>query len=262
MNEDAEHHHDEYDDVFVAGLEWMWGEGFLSPGGRDEVAEILSGVVLDDKRVLDIGCGIGGVDVLLVAEFGAEHVTGIDVETPLLAKAAQTAQRAGVVERVAFELVTPGRLPFDDGCFDVVFSKDSMIHIPDKVQIYTEIKRVLKPGGRLAFSDWFGSTQPDTAEFLAWLDIVGLTFNLGTLDDAAALLAELGFVAIQTNDRNAWYGAYMERELATMLGENFEKLVIHLGREAAEHRLKSSSLKKQVVDQGLLRPGHIRAVRP
>jgi len=255
-------HDDEYDDDFVAGLEWMWGEGFLSPGGQDEVAEILSGVDLDDKQVLDIGCGIGGVDVLLVSAFGAAHVTGIDVEAPLVAKAEQTAQRAGVEERITVQLVTPGDLPFEDSSFDVVFSKDSMIHIPDKARIYAEIKRVLKPSGRLACSDWFGSGQPDSPEFLAWLDIVGLTFALGTLNTAAELLAELGFVDIETNDRNAWYAAYMHEELATLGGKNFSRLAAQQGREFAEQRLRSSTLKKQAVDQGLLRPGHIRAVRP
>ena len=261
MNDETEDH-DEYDDDFVAGLEWIWGEGFLSPGGRDEVAEILRGVDLMGKHVLDIGCGIGGIDLLLVAEFGAGHVTGIDVEAPLLAKAEEAARRAGAAERISLQLVTPGPLPFDDASFDVVFSKDSMIHIPDKAQIYTETKRVLSPGGRVAFSDWFGSTQPDTPEFLGWLDIVGLTFSLGTLEEAATLMAQLGFSDIETNDRNAWYAAYMNEELATVSGDNFDRLVAELGRDFAEHRLESSSLKKKVVDQGLLRPGHIRALRP
>ncbi len=259
-NEQA--HHDEYDDTFVAGLEWMWGEGFLSPGGPAEVAEILSGVDLRGKRVLDIGCGIGGIDVLLVNTFGAAHVTGVDVEAPLVAKAKHTAQRAGLAEQITVELVTPGLLPFARARFDAVFSKDSMIHIPDKAQIYTEIKRVLKPSGRLAVSDWFGSAQPDSPELLAWLDIVGLTFALGTIEEAADLLADVGFVGIESNDRNAWYATYMERELATLQGDNFDRLASQLGRDVAERRLESSTLKRQVVDQGLLRPGHLRATRP
>ena len=252
----------EYYDNMVKMLEFIWGEGYMAPGGTGNVAKLLAGTRPEGKRILDIGCGIGGVDVLLVSAFGAAHVTGIDVEAPLVAKAEQTAQRAGVEERITVQLVTPGDLPFEDSSFDVVFSKDSMIHIPDKARIYAEIKRVLKPSGRLACSDWFGSGQPDSPEFLAWLDIVGLTFALGTLDTAAELLAELGFVDIETNDRNAWYAAYMHEELATLGGKNFSRLAAQQGREFAEQRLRSSTLKKQAVDQGLLRPGHIRAVRP
>ena len=256
------HDHDnEYDDLFVAGLEWIWGEGFLSPGGPAEVAEILKGVDLTGKHVLDIGCGIGGIDVLLVKEHGAAHVTGIDVEAPLIERANDTALRAGVADQVTCQLVSPGPLPFEDGTFDVVFSKDAMIHIPDKEAIYNEIFRVLKAGGQLAFSDWFGSDQPDTPELKEWLVVVNLSLRMGSMEAAANLLQQIGFSEIETNDRNAWYAQNILEELATLQGENYDRLAAQYGEELAKQRLKSSSLKKVVVDQGLLRPVHIRAVR-
>ena len=49
----------EYDDQVVARLQLLWGEGFLSPGGAGEVTEMLRGIDLSGKRVLDLGCGIG-----------------------------------------------------------------------------------------------------------------------------------------------------------------------------------------------------------
>ncbi|HCH99470.1 MAG TPA: SAM-dependent methyltransferase, partial [Alphaproteobacteria bacterium] len=54
-----------YDDVHIALLEDIWGEGFLSPGGPDEVARVLEGLDLSGKTVLDIGCGSGAIAVLL-----------------------------------------------------------------------------------------------------------------------------------------------------------------------------------------------------
>ncbi len=77
----------EYTEEFVAGLEWIWGEGFLSPGGDDEVAAILEGFNIDGTEVLDIGCGLGAIDLLLVRKHGAARVTGIDIEPPLIARA-------------------------------------------------------------------------------------------------------------------------------------------------------------------------------
>ena len=62
----AEHQEIEYDDTLVAMLEMIWGEGFLSPGGAEEVALLLEGEYISGKKVIDIGCGIGGIDVLLV----------------------------------------------------------------------------------------------------------------------------------------------------------------------------------------------------
>jgi len=47
----------EYDDTMIQTLAVIWGEGFLSPGGAEEVAELLRGVDLSGKRVLDVGCG-------------------------------------------------------------------------------------------------------------------------------------------------------------------------------------------------------------
>ena len=251
-----------YDRLFVAGLEWMWGEGFLSPGGPAEVAEVISGIDINGMEVLDIGCGIGGVDVALVQAHGAAHVTGIDVESLLLARAEQIAIKHGVDGQITLRLVEPGPLPFPDSSFDLVFSKDALIHIPDKRAIYQEIYRVLRPNGRLALGDWFGSHLPPTPEFKEWLVVVGLGFAMGTVETAVSLLTEIGFHDIEAVDRNAWYAQNILEELATLQGDNFQRLVDRYGIKLAQQRLKSSSLKKVVVDQGLLRPGHIRATRP
>ncbi len=238
----------------------MWGEGFLSPGGPDEVAQILSGVDLRGRRVLDIGCGIGGVDIVLVREHGAREVVGIDVEPALVAQARDNARQAGCAASIDFRVVEPGSLGFAANTFDVVFSKDSMVHIPDKTAIYTDIRRVLKPQGALAVSDWFGSEQPATPEMNEWLELVNLTFSLGTLRDAADILRGIGFDNIEADDRNTWYSAYMNTELASITGDKFADLVARVGQPFAEHRVASSTLKKTVVEQGQLRPGHLRAI--
>ena len=81
------------------------------------------------------------------------------------------------------------------------------------------------------------------------------------LGEFGELLEQIGFGEIEINDRNAWYAQNILQELATLQGENYKRLVAQHGEEFAKQRLKSSSLKKVVVDQGLLRPGHIRAVR-
>ena len=50
-----------YDQQVIAFLEELWGDGFLSPGGGDEVRRILKGVSIEGKTVIDIGCGSGAV---------------------------------------------------------------------------------------------------------------------------------------------------------------------------------------------------------
>ena len=255
-------HHDEYGETFVAGLEWMWGEGFLSPGGEAEVARIVAGAPIDGARVLDVGCGLGAVDVLLVERFGAAHVTGIDVEALLVARAAARVEAAGLADRISINIVSPGPFPFQDAAFDVVFSKDSMIHIPDKRALYRDIHRVLAPGGWMVLSDWFGNGREPTPAMREWLDVVGLTFRLESIEASAALVEACGFTDVEWRDRNAWYAQVIEDELSTLTGDNYPRLVDRLGPEAAAQRLDSTTKKKHIVDGGELRPGHLRARKP
>jgi len=56
----------QYNKAFTDALEFMWGKGFLSPGGPEEVADMLRGHDISGTRILDIGSGLGGVDALLV----------------------------------------------------------------------------------------------------------------------------------------------------------------------------------------------------
>ncbi len=73
-----------YDGRLVGLLELVWWDGFLSPGGPDDVDRVLDGLDLTERSVLDIGCGVGGVDVHPVQRHGAGYVSGIDVEDNLL----------------------------------------------------------------------------------------------------------------------------------------------------------------------------------
>ena len=82
----------------------VWGEGFLSPGGAEEVAELLTGMGCDrkGKSVLDIGCGTGGVDLLLVRDYHAAS----DMEDGVLTKAAKYATATGLIDRITFQKIS------------------------------------------------------------------------------------------------------------------------------------------------------------
>ena len=250
-----EHH--EYTDEFIAGLEHIWGDGFLSPGGAAEVAAVVSDITLDGQRVLDIGCGVGGVDVLLALQHGASEVVGIDIEPQLLDKARIRAQTAGLSDRLSFKLVEPGPLPFASSRFDVVFSKDSIIHVPDKPALYSEVLRVLRPGGCFVGSDWLrgGSGQHSDA-MRQWLAVVGLTFEMKNLAQTERALMNAGFVDVVMQDRNVWYQQVVREEVALASGSAQVELARKVGEEQARKRLESSSIKQIVVDQGELRPTH------
>ena len=112
-----------YHDQMISMLEEVWGEGWLSPGGPEEVGRVLEGLNLTGKSVLDIGCGAGGIELVFINKHGAGYVTGIDVEDTVLAHARKHAQARGLADRIGLVKVAPGPLPFPPQTFDVVFSK-------------------------------------------------------------------------------------------------------------------------------------------
>ena len=69
-------HIDEYNDTMIQVLELIWGSGYMSPGGEGYVLNLFEGLDLKDKKILDIGCGLGGPACYLAEKFGAS-VTGL-----------------------------------------------------------------------------------------------------------------------------------------------------------------------------------------
>lgn len=252
-----------YDDQFVRGLEWLWGDGFLSPGGQREISQIMRGISIEDRLVLDIGCGIGGIDRLLVTEHKARKVIATDVVESLVERARHDAGLAGLAGQIEYRLVSPGPLEFDDGEFDAVFTKDAIVHIPDKRSIFEDIHRVLRQGGILVGCDWLGGEAAGHSELVRdWLDYSKLDFHFQTAAQLRALLTEIGFGSVRTRDRNGWYRQAVRDEIAMVSGDSRHKFAEKFGEEMADARLRSSTLKMRVVDAGDLRPTHFSAVRP
>jgi SAM-dependent methyltransferase len=120
-----------------AGVANPWQLGRLEPG----------------ERVLDLGSG-AGTDSLVAAQMVGErgHVTGIDMTPAMLAKALAAAAEMGLAN-VEFIEAEAERLPFPDESFEVVISNGVIDLIPDKDAVFSELNRVLVPGGRMQIAD-------------------------------------------------------------------------------------------------------------
>lgn len=254
-------HEDEYGDDLVALLELVWGEGFLSPGGPEAVRAIVGDRDLTDRRVLDIGCGLGGIDVLLAEEYGAE-VVGVDVEPELVRRARERVAGQGLAGRVEILQVQPGPLPFADGSFDVVFSKDSWIHVEDKRRLFSEVHRVLRPGGSLLAGDWMCGPEPFSSDMEYFFELEGLTYHMERLDNAGRLLDAVGFTAIELEDITATYRTQAHAEYEQMRGPWLPRMEQILGEQTAAHFVENWHALTVVLDRGELRPGRLRARRP
>jgi arsenite methyltransferase len=151
------------DFIFPTGRPWAEDLGYPEELAEvpDAAVESFAGVanpfslgrLHPGERVLDIGSG-AGTDSLVAAQMvgDAGHVTGIDMTPEMLAKARAAAAE---LERKNVEFVEceAERLPFPDASFDVVISNGVIDLVPDKDAVFSEISRVLKPGGRIQIAD-------------------------------------------------------------------------------------------------------------
>jgi phosphoethanolamine N-methyltransferase len=251
----------EYTPDLLTILQTLWGEGFLSPGGPDAVRAIVAGLDLREQLTLDIGCALGGCDEVLAREYGA-RVIGLDVERDLIDRGRARIAAAGLADRVDLRLYAPGPLPFPDAHFDVVFGKDSWIHIQDKRAFFAEVFRVLKPGGILAASDWLCGWHPPSADMLYFFKMEGLTYHMDTLDNYAALLREAGFGEVSVTDTSALYHQMGHDEYNRLRGPLAHYLIEALGPAQHAHFVEDWRSLTVVLDKGELRTGRLRACKP
>jgi SAM-dependent methyltransferase len=120
----------------------------------DEFRRFFADLQLSPKsNVLDVACGSGGPALYLTRSMGC-RMTGIDINEKGVGLANQTAGELGLDSQITFLKADAGKpLPFDDQSFDAAYCIDSINHLPSRSQVLSEWHRVLKPFGRLLFTD-------------------------------------------------------------------------------------------------------------
>jgi len=254
-------HETEYYDNMVKLLELIWGEGYMAPGGPGNVAKLLQGTNATDKRILDIGCGLGGPAFEMARSCNAK-VVGIDLEAQLIERASSDAKAAGLDDQCEFLQVEPGPLAFDDESFDIVVSSGAITQTEDKLSMFTEIFRVLRPEGWFSCYEWMGDGSEYSDDMRKWIELEELTYDFKTLEEYGRLLISSGFGEVDVTDASDWYRAEARREYALISGDLYPSMVELLGQHDADHFVEDWRAMVVVIDSREMRQGYCRGRRP
>lgn len=253
----------EYDDSAIRFLEALWGEGYLSPGGPDEVDRVVDGLDLKGKTLLDVGCGAGGVTLHLLEAHGLSAATGFDVELPVIEAARLHSAKRNLSDLACFVQAAPGLLPFADNSFDIVFSKDALLHVSDKDALFADIFRILKPGGVFAASNWMISHDGEPSpEMKAYVAAEGLSFAMASPARYRQAMERAGFRDVTIVDRNPWYREVARGELERLKGPLFRKAADAVGEDYVRKNIRTWEAMQKVLDSGEHRPTHLRGKKP
>jgi SAM-dependent methyltransferase len=212
-------HFDE--DTYRAIRRDTWGDdfgqnGWITAAEQDRLIDHLAAG--RGQRLLDIACGSGGPTLRLASLTGAT-VVGVDLHADAIAAARRQAVEQGLARIASFHIADAAcALPLDDESFDALICIDAINHLADRAKVLAHWRRVLKPGGRLLFTDPVVVTGPVSAEEFAVRSSIGYFLFLPPSINEK-LLAETGFRLQRTEDLTAavehiasrWHAARQSR---------------------------------------------------
>lgn len=219
--------------------------------GREATLEIAEAMGIGPgSAVLDIGCGLGGPARALAGLRGCS-VVGVDL-TPAFCEAATELSRwAGLDELTSFRVGDATALGFDDASFDAAVTLHVAMNIPDKLAMYREAHRVLRPGGTFVAYDVLQGEGGDVVFPVPWAREPSIS-HLATVQEMREMLGAVGFELIAEQDSSdrslVWFetvaaslasGNRPPVTFAVFLGDDFAEMARNQVANLADRRIRT-----------------------
>jgi ubiquinone/menaquinone biosynthesis C-methylase UbiE len=152
--------------------------------------------------LLDIGCGTGTFDAMLAASPLPARIVGLDYAEAMCRVASDKAHAANVADRLRYVNADSQHLPFADGSFDVVTCSNSFHHYPDQQACVQQMRRVLKPGGRLILIDGFRDNVIGWVIFDVFVARIERHVHHAAWSEVRRMIADAGFAHLEQRKLN------------------------------------------------------------
>ncbi|KAM7267060.1 hypothetical protein ACFE04_009226 [Oxalis oulophora] len=169
------------------------------------------------QKVLDVGCGIGGGDFYMAENFDVD-VVGIDLSVNMISFALERA--IGLKCSVEFEVADCTTKEYPDETFDVIYSRDTILHIQDKPSLFKTFYKWLKPGGKVLITDYCRRAGTPSSEFADYIKQRG--YDLHDVETYGQMLRDAGFNEVIAEDRTDQFLRVLKRELDVIEKEKDE----------------------------------------
>jgi phosphoethanolamine N-methyltransferase len=213
---------EEYSEEYCLFLEAAYGSDMMSEGGTVAIDRMLAGCDLHKKNVMDIGAGLGGAAFYVGSHYQA-NVTGLELGTWMVDEATRRTP-AQLKSSIKFLAYDPPTIQLADASFDIIYSKGVLTHVKDKLPLFREVFRILKPHGYFIIDDWLSPVQNKWgARLQKMCEIENLTLYAETETNYKKILQQSGFEQIEVRDENSHYAKYNQDIINRMQSKSFRE---------------------------------------
>ncbi|EGX93311.1 sterol 24-c-methyltransferase, putative [Cordyceps militaris CM01] len=187
---------------------FAYGETFHQAIARHEhyLAHCIN--IQKGMKVLDVGCGVGG-PALEIAKFTGANITGLNNNDYQIQRGTRYAAQQGLANQVDFVKGDFMQMSFPDNSFDAVYAIEATVHAPSLEGIYSEIFRVLKPGGTFGVYEWLMTDEYDNdnlrhREIRLGIEQGDGIANMCKISEALEAMKAAGFELLRNEDLSTY----------------------------------------------------------
>ncbi len=250
----------QYSRTGILRYEQVFGSGYVSTGGpetTDYLCTKLGAALRPGCRVLDVGSGIGGAAFHLARTYGA-RVVGVDLSNEMSAIAQERSQGPGVPDGCRFLLADILTVAFDEP-FDIIWSRDALMHLPDKPRLFKRLFDLTVPGGKLVITDYARGAGEVSSEFATYARETG--YHLTDPARYGALLEAAGYRDVQVEDATDRFVDILNRESARLV-EHRETFLKSFSAQDLDYIVQRWAMKVRFCQAGDMKWGIYLATRP